>query len=72
MAVESATFVQALSYFCQLEMDKQQSAHRSSEVSTDADRSAVVELPQMPELVAFHLFICYLYFAVAFEMNNMI
>jgi len=60
ITTESVTFIQALSSFCELEMDNRRTDLRSTEVSVDGDENAVVISPQMPELVSFYLFHFYI------------
>jgi len=60
--VGTATFVQALSFFCELEMDKQRTGLRRTEVSTDTVKNAVAGLPQIPELVSFQTVLLFSYF----------
>ena len=44
--VETATYVQALSYFCESEINKQRTGQGGTQVSTDM--TGVVGLPEVP------------------------
>jgi len=54
--VETATtYVQALSYYCELETDRQRTGP-GSEPLTDASENAVISLPRLTEFVSSELF----------------
>ena len=55
--VETATYVQALSYYCELETDRLRTGPGSStrEPLTDASENAVIGLPRLTEFVSSQL-----------------
>jgi len=66
--VETATYVQALSYYCELETDRQRTGP-GSEPLTDASENAVISLPRLTEFVSSQLSCFYFHYSVVFDMK---
>jgi len=67
--VETATtYVQALSYYCELETDRQRTGP-GSEPLTDASENAVIGLPRLTEFVSSQLSCFYFHYSVVFDMK---
>jgi len=67
--IETATtYVQALSYYCELETDRQRTGP-GSEPLTDASENAVISLPRSTEFVSSQLFCFFFHYSVVFDVK---